>query len=143
ECRVALDHLLRIGTVDEVVVECSPFRAERQQSFRLMSDVEVAAEGVVEKNAVRDAVPQNDVERNGDINRVRTGVVTERVAVPHREAVAAELPSTFVERTVFLADAVNVFVVAEALPHSDRGTGNRRAALRVIFVKRLATARCE
>src|SRR5438067_2136458 len=102
-----------------------------------MSDIEIAAERIVEKNAVRDSVTKNDVERHGDVNRIGAGVVTERVAVPHREAVAAELPSAFIERPIFFAEGVDVVVVAEALPDTDRRAGHRRASLRIVFVERL------
>src|SRR5205085_6813018 len=44
----------------------------------------------------------------------------------------------FVERSVFLAEGVDVFVVAKALRYAKRGTGHRRAALRVVFIERLS-----
>src|SRR5438105_10182391 len=103
-----------------------------------MSDIEIAAERIVEKNAVRHSVTKDDVKRHGDVNRIGAGVVTECVAVPHREAVTAELPSPFVERPIFFAEGVDVIVVPEALPDADRSAGDRGAALRIVLVERLA-----
>src|SRR5207245_10657499 len=97
ERRVALDHLLWIGTIDEVVVERAPLGAERKYALRLMPDVEIASECVVEKDAECDSMAKDDVERNGDVNWIGAGVVAEGVAVPHGEAVTAELPAAFVE----------------------------------------------
>src|SRR5207253_4596903 len=86
---VALDHFFRLGSVDEVVIERTPIRAERQQARRLMSDIKIATISVVEKYTESDALAHDDVERDGNINRIGAGVVSVRVAVPHRQAVAA------------------------------------------------------
>src|SRR6266852_9831889 len=108
-----------------------------------MADVEVAPERVVEKHAERDAFAHHDVERHRDVDRVGAGVVSERVAVPHRQAVAAELPAALVKRSVLLAEAVDVLVVAESLPDANGCTGESGPALRVVLIERLTGARSE
>src|SRR5256885_16047893 len=105
-----------------------------------MSDIEIAAERVVEKNAVGDSVTKDDVKRHRDVERIGARVVSECVAVPHREAVAAELPAAFVQWAVLLAEGVNVFVVAEALPDAARGARKSGAARADGLTERRAAA---
>ena len=50
--RVSFDHLLRVRTIDQVIVERAAFGAERIGVARLLAEVEPAAPCVVEKNPV-------------------------------------------------------------------------------------------
>ena len=70
---VALDDAFRIRPVNQVVIELAAFRAERQQARRRVADVEVAAERVVEKNAVGPSAAQHEVERDRHVDRIRIG----------------------------------------------------------------------
>ena len=86
---VALDHFSRLRSVDEVVIERSPIRTERQQTLRLMPDIKIATISVIKKYTESDALAHDDVEGHGNVNRIGAGVVAEGVAVPHRQAIAA------------------------------------------------------
>ena len=137
ERRVALDHLLRRRPVDEVVVDLAAVRTEGQEAVRLVAHVEGRAVSVVEEDPVRTAAPQDDVERHRGVDRVGRGVVAEGVAVPHRVAVAAELPAALVELADLLAEAVDVLVGPQALPDLEALAVDRRGQLRVVLVQRL------
>ena len=135
EIRVALDDVLRRRPVDDVVVQIAALGAEREQARRRVPDIEVRAERVVEKDAVRAALPQNDVERHAGVDRIRVGLVGERVAVPHRHVVAAELPASLVQMSGLFAETEDLIVVRQSLPHARPRVGERDALLRVILVE--------
>ena len=134
---VAIDHALGIGTVDEVVIELSAVGAEREPSLRLVTDVEVAAERVVEKDAVAAAAAEHEEERHRHVDRIGTEVVRERVAVPHRVVVAAQLASALVEVAGFRSQAVHLFIVTQPLPDTDGAAREGDPILRVVFVERV------
>ena len=86
---------------------------------------------------------QHHEERDRRVDRVGRGVVAVGVGVPHREAVAAELPAALVELADLLAESVDVLVVAQALPDLDALARDRGAEIRVVLVQRLAGSRGE
>src|SRR5262249_61305371 len=134
---VALDHLLRRRTVDEVVVELSRGYAEGEELLRLGADVDRRPERVVEEDAVGAALPQHHDEGDRDVDGVGAGVVARRVAVPHRVRVAAEPLPALVEPTHLLAEAVDILVLAQALPDLHARTRDGGAEIGVVLVERL------
>ena len=112
ERRVSRDHVGGSGAVDEVVIQLSLLDAEREDAFGGVADVEVGARRVVEEQAVCSTAAHHDRERHGHVDRIGVGAVRERVAVPHRVAVAALLASALVEQSVLLAEPVHVLVDA-------------------------------
>ena len=76
---VTFDDFFRIGSVDEVIIQIAAFRAERQQVLAFAAHVERAAPGVIQENPVRLPVADDQVERHGNINRIRARIVGEGV----------------------------------------------------------------
>ena len=68
--RVAGQNAFRIRAVDEVVVQLPAVGTERQESGRLVTDIEVAAERVVEKDSVAAAGAQHEKERHRHVDGI-------------------------------------------------------------------------
>ena len=99
--RVLLDDFFRFGTGDEVVVQLTAFSAKRKVVSRLFAEVERTAVSIVEENAVRDAFPQADKERDGFVERVGRFLPAKFIRVPVGEgAVAAVHGAGFVAETI-------------------------------------------
>ena len=117
QIRVAAENLFDRWAIEEVVVELTAFRAKPDPLLRRMAEVEVAAITVVEKDPVRGAALQADIERNGLIDRILAFGVAGRVGIPvHEEA------APFVEAGGFFAEAIEVFVKAEFFRNGDEST---------------------
>src|SRR5665213_1113621 len=98
----------------------------------LMANVKKAAPGIVQKNSVRLPVAGDDIKWHGDINRVRARIVRVSVGIPHDIIIAAEFPAALVEPSVFFAETINVFVVAELTGNLKRAVaGKRNSILRI------------
>ena len=83
EVRIALDHLLGVESVNEVIVEVPALRAEGIGVRVGMAKVELRAPSVVEKNSVGAPLPQRQKERNVLVERVGALLPAIRVGVPH------------------------------------------------------------
>ena len=134
----ALHDVSRRGPVDEVVVQRAVHGSEREQVPVLLAGVEPGAERVVEEDAVRAPVPQHHEEGHRDVEGVRVVGVRVRVRVPHRVGVAAPIAPPLVQVARLLAQAVDVLVVAQALPHARGAAGEGHAPARVVLVAGLA-----
>src|SRR5207302_10365442 len=92
-------YALGIGTVKEVVIQLATLRAEGICVPKLLAEIEAAAIGVVQKNAVRRALPHAQKEGDRFVNGIGRLLVS-NVGVPHAERQVATI-----ERPGFVSQA--------------------------------------
>ena len=138
QLRVAHHDVPRHGAVDEVVVEHAVHGPEGEQAGIGLADVEAGAEGVVEEDAVGAPVAQHHEEGDGHVQGIGVVRVGVGVAVPHGVAVSAPVAPALVQLARLLAQAVDVLVLAEPLPHVGGPAREGHAARGVVLVEGLA-----
>src|SRR6185437_6434782 len=89
-----LDNSLGFGAGNEVIIQLAAVRSKRKIIARLFSEVEAAAIGVVEEQAVGRAFAQADEKWNRLVERIIRFLPTEKIGVPHRIGVIAAVHRT-------------------------------------------------
>src|SRR6202043_1468738 len=98
---VLLDDFFRFRPCNEIIVQFSAFRAEGKIVRGLFSEIETAAIGVVEEQAIGHAFAKSHEKRNGFVKWVGGFLPTERIRVPVcKGAIAAIHGSSLVAQSV-------------------------------------------
>ncbi len=99
---------------EKVIVDFAAFGTKRIEIVAFLAEVESAAPGVVEENAISEPFAQADKERDGLVKRIRRFAPCVSVSVPHGECAVAP-----VHRAGFVAQTVVALVFGHLLPNTD------------------------
>src|SRR3954463_2466015 len=111
QSRKSLNDAFGVRPREKIIVQLAALCSERKVIWRFLAEIEIAAPGVVEEDAVSYAFAQPDEKWKGLVNRVTGFPKAEFVGVPIDEREIAPA-----DRTSLVAETVVIFVSGQGFP---------------------------